>query len=148
MFVHASLHCFADASSWTCVSHMRTVKYIAFPFCQVAAIKKSGHAAGRHAGPCQTLRVWQQPHMFTAADSLKEQATVTMERTFSSIILESSKSLSMASTSASLGVRVMKRPVILCMRCILGGRQQLRAAECDSRERWNDQIVQVAGDGQ
>lgn len=39
--------------------------------------------------------------------------------------LESLKSLSMASTSASLGVRVKKRPVNLCMRCILSGGQQL-----------------------
>jgi hypothetical protein len=31
------------------------------------------------------------------------------------------KSLSMASTSASLGVLGMKRPVILCMRCMLQG---------------------------
>jgi len=40
-------------------------------------------------------------------------------RTFSNITCESVKSFSMASTSASLGVLVRKRPVILCMRCIL-----------------------------
>jgi hypothetical protein len=41
------------------------------------------------------------------------------ERTFSNMVCESVKSFSMASTSASLGVLVRKRPVILCMRCIL-----------------------------
>jgi hypothetical protein len=39
-------------------------------------------------------------------------------RTFSNIVFESLKSFNIASTSASLGVLVRKRPVILCMRCI------------------------------
>ena len=50
-----------------------------------------------------------------------EQCEMTSHigRTLSNIVLESLKSFNMDSTSASLGVLVRKRPVILCMRCIL-----------------------------
>lgn len=45
------------------------------------------------------------------------------------MVLESVKSCSMAPTSASLGVLVRKRPVILCMRCIARW-LQLRVVPC------------------
>lgn len=57
--------------------------------------------------------------------------------TFSNMALESLKSCSMASTSASLGVLVRKRPVILCMRCILRG-----CSDCVQRELEKERPVE------
>ncbi len=68
------------------------------------------------------------------------------ERTFSNMVCESVKSCSIASTSASLGVLVRKRPVILCMRCIL----RCEGSNCVRRrvEQEEDRIIQDMGSGQ
>lgn len=55
-------------------------------------------------------------------------------RTFSSMALESLKSCSIASTSASLGVLVRKRPVIRCMRCIFARRPAMAGGDEDNVE--------------
>jgi hypothetical protein len=86
-------------------------------------------AEGRVVRPLGGMACLATTPPVQAGDSWRRQATTG--RTFSNMTLESSKSLSMASTSASLGVRVRKRPVNLCMRCILNEHEQLGAIQCE-----------------
>lgn len=121
MLVHASRHCFEDASSCERISA-----------CLHHISKEGTEINYEHAWWGENVGIARGQELCTYATT-HHRACPRMHAaglTFSSMDSESLKSFSMASTSASLGVLFRKRPKVRCARCIVQGGRGEGVQQC------------------
>ena len=123
MFVHASRHCFEEASSCVRVSWCHVTWKTSGCYGQLSmhgvVMLWLGLGVERRL---TVVGLLETPPVHVCATTHECcYCRIYRSRTFSNICSESLKSVSIASTSASLGVLLRNRPKVLCARCILPG---------------------------